>query len=175
MRISALGCRAIRHTSNSYQAQNSGLGELLPARMCAPRRRAASALAGTPHSATAPKAAASSRAKRASSVRGGGVAGGHLHCTCCNRKFNEISARASGMEADEKNILAMPMRKDDSRPWTYRVPDQYFAREFVLQLAGLQDYVHRHGKHRENIPPMPTYTVRMGETLSIMTSRARSL
>jgi hypothetical protein len=61
-------------------------------------------------------------------------------------QFNEISARASGMEADEKNIMAMPMRKDDSRLWTYRVPDQYFAREFVLQLAGLQDYVHRREK-----------------------------
>jgi hypothetical protein len=49
---------------------------------------------------------------------------------------------AENMKADEATIDALPLDQGEARLWTYGLAGKVFVREFVLQLGGLQSYVH---------------------------------
>jgi hypothetical protein len=57
---------------------------------------------------------------------------------------------AAEVKLDEAEIGAMPLGADEARLWTYKVPSEYFAREFALQLGGLQAYVHERERKVSN-------------------------
>ncbi len=56
------------------------------------------------------------------------------------------SRLAGPMKADEATIDALPLDEGEARLWTYGLSGKAFVKEFVLQLAGLQSYVHEREK-----------------------------
>jgi hypothetical protein len=55
--------------------------------------------------------------------------------------YQHMDQQSKNMQADEQTILALPLRPNEARLWTYRTPSKYFVEELILQFAGLQDYV----------------------------------
>ena len=53
-----------------------------------------------------------------------------------------LKAPADRMKADEATIDSMPLANGEARLWTYGLSGKVFVREFVLQLAGIQAYIH---------------------------------
>jgi hypothetical protein len=51
--------------------------------------------------------------------------------------FSALSRMSAGIQADEPKIAALPLNNGEARLWTYLVPSRYFAKEFILQNAGV--------------------------------------
>jgi len=54
-----------------------------------------------------------------------------------------MSEQMNAGKVDEAIIIGMPLAPGEARLWTYSLANKQFFSEFTLQMAGLQDYVHR--------------------------------